>query len=428
MTDTGAKSTFPRLPDSGIKVIIVGAGFAGLSAAIECDRKGHSVTLLEKVNDVEEITRIGDIISFDPNGSKAFERWPGIIEAMEPLMRQTTWLDYHHHEGKFVTRQSFAGEKVWGRRINAHRGELHSVIYNHAKDRGLDMRFGQRVTDYFETDDEAGVVVNGERMTADVVIAAEGVRSRGRKIVLGFEDNPKSSGYAVYRAWFPSDKVAENPVTKHLVADGDSHNAFIGPDIHFLASSIKGGKEINWVFTHIDDGNIEESWSFPGKVPEALKFMEGWSPIVRELIKATPDGRLIDHKLVFRDPLPTFISPKARIALIGDAAHPFLPTSIQGASQSIEDATVIAVCLDLAGKKKIPLAVRAFEKLRYDRVHRAQRTGVSTRERWHKADWRDIWADPTRIHLVRESWLLNFNAEADAEERYPSVMSELAKL
>lgn len=55
---------FPRLPLSGIKVIVVGAGFAGISAAIECDRKGHSVTLLEKVDDIAEITRYGDIISF----------------------------------------------------------------------------------------------------------------------------------------------------------------------------------------------------------------------------------------------------------------------------------------------------------------------------------------------------------------------------
>jgi len=63
---------YPRLPPSGIKVIVVGAGFAGISAAIECDRKGHSVTLLDKVESIDEITRIGDIISFDPNG--AFNR------------------------------------------------------------------------------------------------------------------------------------------------------------------------------------------------------------------------------------------------------------------------------------------------------------------------------------------------------------------
>ncbi|OAA65154.1 Aromatic-ring hydroxylase-like protein [Niveomyces insectorum RCEF 264] len=421
-------ANFPRLPPSGIKVIVVGAGFAGLAAAIECDRKGHAVTLLEKVEDIEEIMRIGDIISFDPNGSKAFERWPGVIEAMERIVRQTTWLDLYHYEGKFVTRQSFAGEKTWGRRINGHRGELHGIIYRHAKARGIDIRLGQRVTDYFEDDQQAGVVANGQRLTADVVIAAEGVRSRGRRIVLGNDDNPKSSGYAVYRAWFPATELARNPATRHLVAHGDTHQGFIGPDIHFLASSLKNGSEFNWVFTHIDDGNIEESWQFPGKVEEALAYLKGWAPIVHEIVKATPPGRLIDHKLVYRSPLPTFISPKARIALIGDAAHPFLPTSIQGASQSIEDGVVLATTLELSGKDNVPLGVRAYEKIRYDRVHRAQATGPATRERWHHANWDEVWKHPERIHLVREPWLLKFDAQEDAYKKYNDVVSSLERI
>lgn len=418
---------YPRLPPSGIKVIVVGAGFAGISAAIECDRKGHSVTLLDKVDNIDEITRIGDIISFDPNGSKAFERWPGVVDSMEKIARQTTWLDLYHWQGKFVTRQSFLGEKKWGRRINGHRGELHSIIFNHLKDRGVDIRLGKRVTDYFETDDHAGVMVNGkERMTADIVIAAEGVRSRGRKIVLGFDDNPKSSGYAVYRAWFPGDAIAKHPLLKRFVEKGDTHQGWIGPDIHFLASSLKGGKEFNWVFTHKDDGNIAESWQFPGKVEEALEYVKDWCPEVTEIVKSTPKtGRLIDHKLVFRDPLPTFISPKARIVLIGDAAHPFLPTSIQGASQSIEDGVALAVCLELAGKKNVPLAVRAYEKIRYERVHRAQAMGVKTREKWHKANWDHIWKNPEAIHLTREPWLLNFDQEADAYKRYKGVATDL---
>ncbi|CAP60972.1 uncharacterized protein PODANS_2_13720 [Podospora anserina S mat+] len=419
----------PRRPPSGIKVIVVGAGFAGLAAAIECDRKGHSVTLFDKVDNIEEITRIGDIISFDPNGSVAFERWPGVVDQMEAIARQTKHIDLYHHQGKFVTRQDFSHEKAWGRRINGHRGQLHNIIYRHAVDRGIDIRLGKRVEDYFEQDSppQAGVVVNGERIAADVVIAAEGVRSRGRKIVLGFDENPKSSGYAVYRAWFPADRVRNNPVIKHLVENGDTHQGFIGPDIHFLASTIKNGTEVNWVFTHIDDGNIEESWQFPGKPEEALKYLEGWCDVVHELVKATPDGRLIDHKLVYRDPLPTFISPKRRIALIGDSAHPFLPTSIQGASQSIEDGVVLATCLELSGRQNIPRALKAYEKLRYARVHRAQANGPKMRERWHKADWNEVWKKPEMIHLIRETWLLNFDAEKDAYDRFSSVLEELER-
>ncbi|KAF2864790.1 hypothetical protein BDV95DRAFT_588480 [Massariosphaeria phaeospora] len=419
-------ASFPRSAPSGVDVIIVGAGFAGVSAAIECDRKGHNVTLLEKAPDVDEIAKFGDIISFDPNGAKNFERWPGVIEAMLKVARKTTWLDLYHWKGEFVTRQSFAGEKKWGHRINGHRGDLYRIIYQHAKDWGIDMRFGQRITDYYEDNDKAGVIVNGEKMVADVVIAAEGVRSRGRKIVLGFDDKPKSSGYAVYRAWFSGDAIAKNEKLKHLVVNGDTHSGWVGPDLHFLVSSLKDGKEFNWVFTHVDDGNIEENWQFPGKVEDCLKYVEGWAPVVQEIVRSTPkDARLIDHKLVFRDPLPTFISPKSRIALIGDAAHPFLPTSIQGASQSIEDGVVLAACLELAGKRNVPLGVNAYEKLRYERVHKAQATGVKTREKWHKANWDAIKENPEAVHLTRESWLLNFDAEKDCYERYPDVIAAL---
>jgi 2-polyprenyl-6-methoxyphenol hydroxylase-like FAD-dependent oxidoreductase len=108
--------------------------------------------------------------------------------------------------------------------------------------RGIDIRMGQRVTGYFEDETKASVIVNDEDMLADVIIAAEGVRSRGRKIVLGFDDKLKSSGYAVYRSWFSGDAIKDNPLIKHLV-ESDSHTGFIGPDLHFLVSSLKGGKE-----------------------------------------------------------------------------------------------------------------------------------------------------------------------------------------
>jgi 2-polyprenyl-6-methoxyphenol hydroxylase-like FAD-dependent oxidoreductase len=418
-------SHFPHHPPTSITVLIVGAGFAGLALAIECVRKGHAPIILEKAASIDEIARFGDIISFDPNGARHFARWPGVLDAMQKIARQTTWLDLYSWKGEFVTRQSFESEKGWGPRINGHRGELYEIIHAHAVQSGVEIRLGQRVTDYFEDEEKAGVVVNGTEMVADVVVAAEGVRSRGRKIVLGFDDKPKSSGYAVYRSWFSGDAIKENRLLKHLV-DGDSHSGFIGPDLHFLVSSLKGGKDFNWVFTHVDDGNIEESWQFPGRVEDCLKYVEGWAPIVQEIVRSTPkDARLIDHKLVFRDPLPTFISPKARIALIGDAAHPFLPTSIQGASQSIEDGVVLATCLELAGKKNASLAMRAYEKIRYERVHKAQATGVKTREKWHKANWDEIAKTPEAIHLTREAWLLNFDAEQDCYDRYVDVMSGL---
>jgi 2-polyprenyl-6-methoxyphenol hydroxylase-like FAD-dependent oxidoreductase len=412
---------YARLQSSGIKVIIVGAGFGGLTAAIECHRKGHSVILLEKF---PEIKPLGDIISFSSNSGRIFQRWEGIEAELDPISHRSDGIDFMDWTGNFITRQTWDKEVSYGKRINGHRGEIHQIVFKHALHRGIDIRLGQNVTDYFETDSEAGVVSNGERLVADVVIAAEGVRSHGRRIVLGYEDKPRSSGYAVFRAWFPADEIAKNDRIKHLVVNGDTHSGWIGPDVHFLTASIKGGKDFSWVLTHKDEHDIKESWQFPGKVEDALKCLEGWDPRTHDIVKATPPEYLFDYKLVYRNPLPTFISPKARICLIGDAAHPFLPTSIQGASQSMEDGVTLAVCLEKCGGDA-QQAVRAYEKIRYERVCRAQGTGVSTREQWHKADWDKIRKNPESLHLKREAWLLDFDAETHAYKVYDEAVASI---
>ena len=132
------------------------------------------------------------------------------------------------------------------------------------------------------------------------------------------------------------------------------------------------------VFTHKDERDVDEGWSEPGDHEEACRILEGWDPAVLAMVRMTPPAKLVDWKLVYRDPLPTWISPKGRTALIGDAAHPFLPTSIQGASQAMEDGACLAVCLELAGKEHIDRALWSFEKIRYDRVRKIQKTGETS--------------------------------------------------
>jgi 2-polyprenyl-6-methoxyphenol hydroxylase-like FAD-dependent oxidoreductase len=416
----------------GNTTISVGAGFAGLTAAIECHRKGHHVILLEKST---FLNPLGDIISFASNSGRIFQRWEGVEAQLNPINHKSKCIVFRDWHGSYITTQNWEKEISYGKKFNGHRGEFHHIVFNHAKARGIDIRLGENITDYFETDTYAGVAISNAdgsttKLTADCVLAAEGVRSPGRKIVLGYKDSPKPSGYAIYRAWFPSDAIAANPRTSHLVVKGDTHCGWIGPDVHFLTASIKDGKDFSWVLTHKDEADIDESWSFPGKVSDVLKCLEGWDPVALDIVKATPEDKLVDYKLVYRDPLPTFISPKARIALIGDAAHPFLPTSIQGASQAMEDGATPAVCLekcaasafDTKRSPDVQLALHAYEKIRYARVTRAQGTGVSTREQWHKADWDKIRANPQSLHLKRESWLLDFDAEAHAYEVYDDVV------
>lgn len=95
-----------------------------------------------------------------------------------------------------------------------------------------------------------------------------------------------------------------------------------------------------------------------------LKVVDGWDPVICAAMKAIPPEKLIDWKLLWRDPIRQWVSRTGRITLAGDAAHPHLPTSGQGAAQALEDSTTLAALVDKLGKDGIPSAFRAFEKLR----------------------------------------------------------------
>jgi 2-polyprenyl-6-methoxyphenol hydroxylase-like FAD-dependent oxidoreductase len=233
---------------SDMKVLVVGAGFGGLTAAIECRKRGMSVILFEGS---KERRQLGDIISFGSNSGRIFRSWPGVEEQLDPVCHHSDGLDFRAFDDDFLCRQTWGSEADWGKRFNGHRGEIHDIVWRHALSIGVEIRLGSKVQEYFETDTEAGVVVNGERISADAVLAADGVRSLARTIVLGFEDKPKSSGYAVYRSWMPTEKLKEDPLTAWLADPNiDHHVGWLGPDVHFLVATLQKGTACSWVLTH----------------------------------------------------------------------------------------------------------------------------------------------------------------------------------
>lgn len=193
----------------------------------------------------------------------------------------------------------------------------------------------------------------------------------------------------------------------------------------------------------------EESWQTEAPLSDAREVLRGWEPTIQRILDRTPEP-LVDWKLVYRDPLPTWVSPGRRIALVGDAAHPFLPTSMQGASQAMEDGVTIAVCLRQAAEEaasssspnntsqntkdknlqlgdRVREAMAAFEALRYERVRAAQKTGEQTRDIWHQADFEAARRDPPSLRLRREAWLLDFDAQAYAEDHYARTVDVLRR-
>lgn len=92
----------------------------------------------------------------------------------------------HNFCGKLLTTQALP-QKIYGSNsYNGRRGEIHDVLLKYAQKIGVDIRFKQNVTEYWEDEKagKAGVIVNGEKFVADIVVGADGVRSRARELVL----------------------------------------------------------------------------------------------------------------------------------------------------------------------------------------------------------------------------------------------------
>ncbi|KAF4231529.1 hypothetical protein CNMCM8980_005233 [Aspergillus fumigatiaffinis] len=411
-----------RERDTGISILVVGGGIAGLTFAIEAHRKGHNVQVIERRLRGETA---GEMIVITTSALQTPKKWPGFMErarqeAVAPV----------------VTMKKFDGTLIGTFPIGnpddpslaIYRSKLHNVLYEYADQLGIPIEFSATASEFFETDDHGGVALSdGRRLTAEVVVAADGVGSKSWALVVGKKEAPIGSGFVLYRVTFPVAPALENPVIA-AEFEGFKDRAFLhaGPGAHIV--TCKSAEDICWLLTRREDGsNAEEDWAKTTSIDKALKAVKGWEPFVTELIKATPNHTVLDWKLMWRNPQPRWTSPGGRVVQIGDAAHPFLPTSASGGTMAMEDAYSLAACLHIAGKKDVSLATKVHNHLRFERVSCAQKMGFKNREVYHNTDWDAVAKNPEIMGKMVGDWLLHHDSEQYAYENYGACADHLLK-
>ena len=141
-----------------------------------------------------------------------------------------------------------------------------------------------------------------------------------------------------------------------------------GPSRHFLVFPVRHGEMVNYVGFVPADEEMKESWTAAGD-PEVLRReFAGWDPRIGAVLEQV--DQTFRWALYDREPLPTWSS--GRLTLLGDAAHPMLPHLGQGANQSIEDGMALATILAQTDSAAAPEALRAYERLRRERVAEVQ--------------------------------------------------------
>ena len=340
-------------PDPSMRVIVVGAGLGGCATALAMKNAGFEVVVYEKIR---KFQRLGDSLGLGENALKLLDRWsPGLREDFVEIGNKSEFMQIRRwKDGKLLAQQplmDMAG-------FIGHRGDYHDAFLRAVDHAGIPVHMGTEVLEYDESIPLIRLA-NGEVVYADVIVAADGIKSRARELVLGYVDKPKSSGYACFRAFFDGEELRNDPECSDIVRE-ECVNFWIGEDLHLVQNTLRGGKEFNWILTHKDDEDIKESWFQPGDMNKVRELIHDLDPQIASAIKKTKE--CLDWKICYRDPIPYWVSKGHTIVLLGDSCHPHLPTSAQGASQATESAAVLAECLRLAGVENVPVAVSQSPK------------------------------------------------------------------
>jgi 2-polyprenyl-6-methoxyphenol hydroxylase-like FAD-dependent oxidoreductase len=325
------------------RAIIIGAGPAGLAAAIALRKAGLDTVVYERATNLGK----GTGLTLWPNGLAALATL-GAGEGVRARALTAPGMLIRSGAGRVLNEVSGpVMDRIGGRGVALQRAELlEALVGIFGRDA---VRFGARCVGVRSERDRAIVRFDdGVEVSADVVVGADGIRSRVRS-ACGLDVPLKYGGFAVWRATIP---FTLPPCPGSLSLGGPSQ---------FGIWRLPGDRVYWFASTPAIEGTQVRRGSRP-----PVSFSE-WHDPIPALLAATPTEQIMVTDIYDSVPLRAWY--RGRVVLVGDAAHPSMPNMGQGTSQAFEDAAVLAACLR-AGLD-VQSALRGYESRRHRRARAA---------------------------------------------------------
>ncbi|QDS74293.1 hypothetical protein FKW77_003743 [Venturia effusa] len=354
-----------------LNILIAGSGIGGLTAAVAFIREGHNVTLFEQSQFSNET---GAAIHLAPNGNGILRK----IGLFSETIGGNSMLGFREYSMPAATLKIDIKSKgdIWQNPWQlVHRVHLHQTLKKMAlepkKGKPAKLETRSRVVD---VDVESATITleSGEKISGDVVIGADGVHSKTRACVPGGDVKPFSSGKSAFRFLIPRKTLLDDPETKDFVENKGILTMFIGEDRRFVMYPCSNNELLNFVAMHpSNESDASDEWNAGGSKESMSKIYKDFGPKIAALISHIDAKGLKLWSLLDMKVLPHWVNGK--LALMGDAAHPFLPHQGQGGGQAIEDAASLATVLGRGTpREEIPERLKLYQKCRQARANRIQ--------------------------------------------------------
>lgn len=391
---------------SNRRILIAGAGIAGLTAALAFARRGFAVDVFERAEALEEI---GAGLQLSPNATRILEAL-GVLDhlhgqAVRPdavVIRRAADLV----EVMRLPLGDFA-EQRWGAPyLVAHRADLQrALLAAVAASPHIRLTTGAHVRDFALTDDGIMLSVENAGSRRDehglLAIGADGVWSAIR----GLTGEVGKSRFIGQLAWRRTLAEGEDDYFRFLEAcPGKVVSALLHPGFHLIAYPLRAGKAVNLVAFTRSKSEMKAGWNLAVDIKPLAQAMRQTHPALSDL--ASPGKSWTAWPIHVADLDGAWVDP-AGLALIGDAAHAMTPFAAQGAAMAIEDADTLAEAVSAVPKSdrgQLQDALNAWAVARRRRVLKVARRGALNQFAWHArepvAAARDVfmrWRGPEKL-------------------------------
>ena len=396
-----------------MRIAIIGGGIGGLTAALALTQFGFEPEVFEQA---PKLLEVGAAIIMWPNAMRVLHRL-GLADSMRQhggVVEQTRWLNC---DGKLLNH-------VWLPKTDApavalHRADLQQALLQALPQRSIHL--GHVCENYEQLPDRIVAHFSDDSsFDCDVLIGADGLHSRAREQLLN-DGPPTDRGYTAWRGVLPYTPESLPPATA-IEIHGRGQRFGIGP---------LGASRVGWWATANGAAKLSpsrdksiESEDGLREREELLRLFDGWSDPVIELIRETPLTSLVRNAVFDRRSVSKW--GDGSMTLIGDAIHPITPNLGQGGCLAIEDAVVLARCLNKYGldagsavtgkaeSARVQVALRRFEKLRFART-----AAIARYSRLYGVvgQWENRWA----VHL--RTLILSLAPKLVTERLYRAVFN-----